>query len=76
MEGTLDRIIYEFSQEGNTLGTTEKVEELAIIVEAPLGDIREDGGFLVIKSSTGWSIDENKEFIDLLNNVREGISLR
>jgi hypothetical protein len=75
MEGTLDRIVYSFSQEGNTLGTTDEVEELTITVETPLGDIRKDGGFLVIQSSTGWSIDEPHELLDILNIAKQGVSI-
>jgi len=75
MEETLDRIVYSFSQEGNTLGTTDEVEELTITVEAPLGDIRNDGGFLVIQTSTGWSINEPHDLLDILNTVRRGIPI-
>ncbi len=76
MEEMLDRIIYSFIQEGNTLGTTKETEELTITVEAPLGDIRKEGGFLVIKSSTGWSMNEPREFLSILNTAKQGVSIK
>lgn len=75
-EVSLDKISYTFIQEGNTLGTTELDETITINVEAPVGDIVEHGGFLVIRSETGWSIDNPKEFMNLLNLVKSGVKLK
>ena len=66
----VNKISIDFSQDGNTLGTTEEYEELNVSVEYQLGS--SDGpGFLTIKSKTGWSFDEVEEFTDLLNKVRK-----
>jgi hypothetical protein len=59
----LHKVTYEFTQDGNTLGTTEKVESLEITHEAPL--FLETGHFIVIRT-TGWSIDTPGELYDLL----------
>lgn len=56
-EPMLSKITYVFTQEGNTDGTTEEVEELIVEVEGVF-DILKDGGYLVLRTSTGWSIDD------------------
>jgi hypothetical protein len=70
------RISVEFSQSGNTLGTTEEHEELEVALEFQIGE--EEGPFYVLKSTKGWSvddIDDLKKLIDTakapLNKIRE-----
>jgi hypothetical protein len=58
-------------QEGNTLGTTDEVEELKIIFEYPL-DV-EDGAFIVLESKTGWSSAEFSEVADLVSILEKNI---
>ena len=58
-------------QEGNTIGTTDEVEELKIIFEYPL-DVK-DGAFIVLKSKTGWSSLEFPEMTKLINVFEKNI---
>jgi len=62
-----------FTQNGNTNGTTEEVEELKVSCESSLG-IDEDGGcFYVLRSETGWSIDNLDELKELFNRIKHTI---
>lgn len=70
----LNKIIYTFSQEGNTNGTTADYEELIVEVECPIGSIVEKGGYLVLRTSTGWSINDSEELMELLKLVEKGVS--
>jgi hypothetical protein len=64
---------FTFTQNGNTNGTTEEVEELKVSCESSLG-IDEDGGcFYVLRSETGWSIDNLDELKELLNRIKHTI---
>lgn len=69
----LNKIIYNFSQEGNTNGTTDKYEELIVEVEGPCESILEEGGYLVLRTPTGWSINNPEELTDLLKIVEDGV---
>ena len=69
----LNKIVYTFSQEGNGNGTTEEYEELEVTVEGN-GPIEEEGGYLVLRTKTGWSINDAKEFMRTLAVVENGIS--
>jgi hypothetical protein len=74
----LNSIVYNFTQEGNTNGSTVGThddEELSITVEAALGSIDTDGGFLIIRTSTGWSINDAKEFYELLKLTENGVTI-
>jgi hypothetical protein len=61
-----------FSQEGNTLGTTEEYEDLTISMEYQI--LPEPGsegeGFFTLKTKTGWSIDSADEIAKLVESVR------
>lgn len=70
----LEKIIYSFYQEGNSDGTTEETEELTVEVMGPLGSIIEEGGYLVIRTTTGWSINNPSELMDLLEHIKTGVS--
>ena len=70
---TLEKITYLFSQEGNGNGSTEEYEELEISVEGSCECVSEHGGFLVIRSGTGWSINDASELIDVLKLVEQGV---
>ena len=69
----LSKILYEFDQEGNTDGTTDKYEKMSIEVQG-FNSIEEEGGYHVLRTSTGWSFNDSKELIDLLEVVRKGVS--
>lgn len=65
----LEQVVYTFSQEGNTNGTTQEFEELEITNESVLDCLTEDKGFYVIRT-TGWSIDNEEEIIELFKTVK------
>lgn len=67
----LNKVIFEFLQDGNTLGTTKEEEKLEIIVEAPIGSLMEEEGFLVLKSTTGWSINGREDLVEIFNFVEQ-----
>ncbi len=69
----LDEIKYNFSQEGNTNGTTNENEELTVTIESCLGSIEKEGGFLTIRTSTGWSVNDSSEFLEMLQLVENGV---
>ena len=69
----LNKITYDFSQEGNTDGTTDRYEELVVEVQGPSGSILEEGGYLVLRTPTGWSINNLEELTDLLKIVESGV---
>lgn len=66
----LNKITYVFTQEGNTDGTTEDVEELIVEVEGVF-DILKDGGYIVLRTSTGWSIDEMEDLNYIFEQVKK-----
>lgn len=63
----LQYVKFYFTQEGNIDGTTSDVEELIVEVEGL--DILKDGGYIVLRTSTGWSING----IEDLNYVFEQV---
>jgi hypothetical protein len=68
-EPYLNRVTYEFSQEGNTNGTTNNEEELIITVESSCASIDKEGGFFIIRTN-GWSINSDDELTDLFNKIK------
>lgn len=72
MKAILNKISYEFIQEGNCNESTDDTEILTVDVESVYGDLREGkgGGFYTIKTKTGWSIDSIEELYDLLKDVK------
>ena len=58
---------FVFTQPGNSSGTTEEYEELIVEVEGE-GDISK-GNFLVLRTPTGWSINNPEELLDTLNLI-------
>lgn len=57
----LNKVTFEFIQDGNNDGTTASEEELIIEVEAPVGSLMESPGYFVIRTKTGWSINDLSE---------------
>ena len=57
-----------FSQDGNTLGTTDKYETLEISLNFQLPE--EEGPFYVIKTD-GWSFDDISELKDMIDRVEK-----
>lgn len=72
----LTKIVYEFTQDGNTDGTTKSEEILNIEVQCGTDSIEKEGGYLVLRTPTGWSINDSKEINELLKLVENGISLK
>jgi hypothetical protein len=72
----LEEIVYKFTQDGNTDGTTDNYEELTVTVQASTGSIDIDGGYLVIRTPTGWSIDSSSELLDILTTVSAGVRIK
>lgn len=60
----LDKAEFYFVQEGNTLGTTDEYEDLRVSLET---QIPGEEPFIVIKSNTGWSINDTEELSNLIN---------
>ena len=56
-----------FEQDGNTLGTTDKYEDIDVSLEFP--GALEEGPFFVIKTE-GWSFDDLSELEDLINRAK------
>lgn len=73
-EPVMCKITYEFYQEGNTDGTTAETEELIVEVES-IGDIEQDGGYFVLKTSTGWSVNDSDELVDIIKRVKQGVRI-
>ena len=66
---------FTFSQEGNCNGTTDEFEELVIECESSLGIDNDEGCYYVLKTSTGWSIDNINDLqtmFDRINKVIQG----
>ena len=65
----LYRVRAEYSQEGNTIGTTGDMgEHIEIALEFPTGE--EEGCFVVIKSEGGWSIDELSDLEEIIERTK------
>jgi hypothetical protein len=64
----LQYVKFYFTQEGNTDGTTDDVEELIVEVEGL--DILGDGGYIVLRTSTGWSINEREDLNYIFEQVK------
>ena len=59
-EPTLSKITYVFNQDGNTYGAIEDGEELIVEVE---------GGYFVLRTSTGWSIDDPNDLNYIFDTI-------
>ena len=72
-EPVMCKITYEFYQEGSNDGTTAETEELIVEVES-IGDI-EEGGYFVLRTPTGWSINNSDELVDIIKRVKQGVRI-
>jgi hypothetical protein len=66
----LEKVVFTYTQDGNGNGTTAEYEELEIRVEASLCNINDDH-FFVLKSSTGWSVDNIEELVYLVEHTKK-----
>ena len=63
-----DSATFSFSQEGNTVGTTEDIEILTISLFTQLPG---EKPFVVLQTDTGWSIDDIEELAELVKRCQE-----
>jgi len=70
---TLENCSFTFVQEGNCNGTTDKYEELTIECESSLGIDNDGGCYYVLKTETGWSIDNVNDLQELLDRINRVI---
>jgi hypothetical protein len=71
----LEKCSFTFTQDGNCNGTTDEVEQLRINCESSLGIDEDEGCYYVLKTGTGWSIDnvnDLQELFDRINQVIKG----
>lgn len=70
----LSKVTFEFTQEGNTDGTTGSIEtdgweELTVEMQSAPDSLMDGPGYLVLRISTGWSINDATELTDLIDFV-------
>lgn len=70
----LSKVTFEFSQDGNTDGTTglpetDGWEELIIEVMSAPDSLMNSSGYLVLRTKTGWSINDPSELNETLNYI-------
>jgi hypothetical protein len=71
----LEKCSFTFNQEGKVNGTTDEYEDLVIECESSLGIDYDEGCYYVLRTSTGWSIDnltDLQPIIDRINKVIQG----
>lgn len=56
---------FNFTQEGNTLGSTNGMEVMDVSLEYQLDS--ESGPFFVLRTETGWSFDDKEDIAKLLD---------
>ena len=69
----VEKAVFSFSQEGNTLGTTSEYEELEVSIESQLFMNKEDY-FFVLRTNTGWSIDSTEEISEIINKCKKSVT--
>ena len=72
----LDKCSFTFTQEGNTNGSTDEYEDLTILCESPLGIDNDEDCYYVLKTETGWSMDNVNELQELFNRIDKIINER
>ena len=61
---------FKFIQESNTNGTTgSSDEELEITMESVVSGLDNEGGFYVLRTNTGWSINNISDLKELFNQI-------
>lgn len=62
---------FKFIQEPNTNGTTGKNdEELEITMDSVCSGLDVDGGFYVLRTDTGWSINDVSDIESLFEQIK------
>jgi len=70
----LSLVTFQFSQEGNTDGSTglpetDGCEELIVEMQSAPGSLMDSPGYLVLRTRTGWSINEPEDLTLVLKYV-------
>jgi hypothetical protein len=71
----IEKASFTFTQEGNTCGSTDEVEELTIDCDSSLGIYNDKGAFFVLHTDTGWSIDDEGDIKFLLDKINQALQL-
>jgi len=71
----LEKVIVEFSQEGNTHGTTEEYEDLTVDINRVAGADKPDDYYYVFRSKSGWSVNDARDMIRITNAIDEAVRL-
>lgn len=61
-----------YTQDGNTDGTTAEIEGLEVEIEG-LWMSDDVTGYVVIRTDTGWSLDDPIELFNLLNDAQKSV---
>lgn len=69
----LSRATFRFLQDGNTCGTTDETEELTIELESASLISGPDDCFFVLKTPTGWSVDNIDELAELIDRCKKSL---
>ena len=69
----LESASFTFSQDGNGLVAPNQMEQLTIECNSDFGIDESEGCFYVLKTETGWSIDDIKELEELINRCNNVI---
>jgi len=69
----LEKCSFTFGQEGNTNGSTDTYEELTIECESGLGIDNDEGCYYVLKTESGWSIDNVNDLQELFDRISKCI---
>jgi hypothetical protein len=69
----LEKCSFTFMQEGNSNETTDEVEELVVECQSSLGIDNDEGCYYVLKTSTGWSIDNVNDLQNLFDRINKVI---
>jgi hypothetical protein len=69
----LEKCSFTFVQEGNCNSTTDIYEILTIECESSLGIDNDEGCFYVLKTETGWSIDDVNDLTELITRINKVI---
>jgi len=71
----IEKASFSFSQEGNCVGSTEEYEELTIECDSSAGIVRDNGAFYVLKTETGWSVNDETELKYLFDKIDKALQL-
>lgn len=69
----LSKVTFVFVQDGNTCGTTDETEELIIELESSSLISGPDDCFVVLRTPTGWSMDNIDELAELIDKCKKSL---